>query len=1163
MLQFDKIKLTGFKSFADPVELEIRTGLTGIVGPNGCGKSNLTEGLRWLMGETSAKSLRSGGMDDVIFAGTAKRPARQFSEVVLTTQNPTQMGPEAFKNAPQLEISRRIDRGMGSEYRLNSKQVRAADIQLLFADSAAGANSPSIVSQGRVADLVNAKPQDRRRVLEDAAAISGLHGRRKEAEQRLRAAEKNLLRVDDLLAQKQDLHDSLAKQAKQAARYRQLSDTILRLEAGLYWAEWQKIKANTTDAEASRQAAWARAETVKASLEQLQKERFLLNQTLEKTQSQWQELQSQIEQVQRKQEQTQAAQNQHQQQVDMVGGELARTTQDLTDEQHALQQAVERLTQLAGEKTTLESELAGLEQSLKDALANRDKALFAYQQEREKLDQAREALTRTRTQHQLLQQQQQQYVGQQQRAKTELEQTSQSLNNVAQQRASLGSLSTREEALQQAENALQQAQNALQQAENLVADKQQATNAAQNAKQAAQNDLTKLQAEAQSLEKLTQQATSAYSFEAVLTQLNVASGLETAVTTALGSTLRAGMGADAPAYWTTNGTQNLPSLPQGAQSLAEQVKGPDVLAAALQMVGIVPDVATGERLQNQLATGQMLVTNDGHGWRWDGFTVTPAAQKFYSEQDSATLLTWRNRLNELQGQLTAAHAVFDTAQNNWQAAQQAQQAAQSDVQQARQTVQQSQANSQQARTALTQLLQEQSRTEAQFQALSEKQQLLEKQLAGIDQHLTEVATNLVALPVLADAQSTTQSLETTTAEAEQALRSADQHLSTWQNKATQHQQRLNTIGQDQTLWAQRQTQSDSKIIQLTERQSQLQTRVTELAAAPQNWVATLAECTTNLQTLRQSQHDLDNTQRQQKQTGQQLELQVQSQQDQYMSSREELARAETQLTALNENLEQLQQRCQQQFNCELAQVTSQFDIDERWQEEQPSVLQQKRDRAFQERERLGAINLRAEEEAEIIGKEIETLTTEKADVVDAIEKLRQAISNLNRDARKKMLTAFEQVNTRFSTLFTQLFNGGEAHLQLVDADDPLEAGLEIFASPPGKKLQSLQLLSGGEQSLTAIALIFAMFLTTPAPICILDEIDAALDDANTERICNLLQDFSKRHQTRFLVITHNPITMAAMDRLYGVTMVEKGVSKLVSVDLAQAQEQMVLPLAAE
>jgi chromosome segregation protein len=1161
MVQFTKLRVTGFKSFADNTDLDIMPGLTGIVGPNGCGKSNLVEALRWMMGETSPKSMRGGEMDDVIFAGTARRPARNFAEVLLTIQNPDRDAPDPYTNIEQIEISRRIDRGMGSDYKINGKNVRAADSSLFFADSSAGAHSPAIVSQGRVADMISAKPVDRRRVLENAANISGLHNRRKEAETRLRAAEKNLQRVDDLLSQKNGLYTEFLKQAKQAERYKTLSDVIRRLDAMVMAMEWSRLSNDIEAAQSAMTVANEAQNQAKQNLYDLGKRREGLQTQWDHLERQLNDVQQRIAQQQRQKERAEEELQRYEQSRTNLQSQIETLEHDRDYEKTALATATEKTAALTAEKTELEQKLNNFSGDVDIARTSRDTAKTEYDTALQALNTKRAELAALNAQRQMLHQQIQRLQSEKSSLTAEQDRVTQILAQLATELQNTETDSAQQR-VTQLDQTLQATLDHVTQLEKQSEAGTVTVKSAYETLQSAQSALNHIDTEIKALSSLAETAHKDQNFPIMLDQVNVQSGYEQALAVALGRELRAGMDTSAPMYWQETTTSNLPSLPGNTPTLYSLVKAPQALQAALSMVGVVTDQSTGENLAKQLQPGQMLVSKDGFGWRWDGYTVTPSAQASAQERETKQLLEQRNRLGVLRNERTDVATEVEKAQAQYNTTQSDQNALRQQTTDARNQLTQLQRDVAAARQQSSAAQQKFAEIQARQQALTEKQSDIAHRLTQTEQNAAQLQSQIDHLPPEATLQSEVETLQSTTQTTEDAYRAKDQEYLTLNSQQTQWQQRLNGLHNDLREWQQREQSATSRLENLATRLDRVNEALGELKS-PDHVQEQMAEADQKLKQLDTEAFDINSRRTETAKARQALDAENQGYQENLMGAREALVRAETQFQNAQEQQQQVVDRCDQTLNCEPDAIAGEFGFGEEELGQNLQTIRAKQDKSRAERDRIGAVNLRAEEEAATLGAEIETLTKEKEDVVDAIEKLRHGISTLNRDARKKMLAAFDDVNTRFKETFTRLFNGGEAYLQLIDAEDPLEAGLEIYAQPPGKKLQTMTLLSGGEQSLTAIALVFSMFLTNPSPICILDEIDAALDDSNVERICSLLGDFAKTHPTRFLVITHNPITMANMDRLYGVTMVEKGISKLVSVDLERHQQQHELAIAAE
>ena len=859
-MKFKKIKVTGFKSFVDPTEITIEEGLTGIVGPNGCGKSNVVESLRWCMGETSPKSMRSTGMEDVIFSGTSDRPARNNAEVTISLDNKDRTAPAEFNEEEEIQIKRKIEKDRGSEYRINGKEVRARDVQRLFADLSTGAHSPSLISQGRVGALINAKPIDRRAVLEEAAGISGLHSRRHEAELKLKAAETNLQRLKDIMRQLNSQITNLKKQAQQAETYKTISSEINRLEGVVMYLKWYNLK-----------------ESFEKSNENLQSsESEIRKYTLEVTQ--------------------------------------ATTSQAKANEK--IQPLREKEIEAAAKLNRINLERESLDH------------------EEERIKEAKNNLERTI----------QQIIGDFEREQFQLKDASKDLEILNAKK----NHSDNDQGIHEVDN---------EKIDSLKEEKDQ------------------LEVQIADLEKNIEQYNTIKNSKRDDWQRTIVSN-ENIMSKQL--TLKEVEGYDDTSNWTKIFTDKFYA------SLSE----------------ISQKVSEAEEISNKAKTAYEKASNDA--------------------KDAATLsLELREKLRQKD---------IEQKYSDWT---------------------------------------------YEFQRLNK------------------------------------------------SIKSANKHLEELTLRKKKSEEELKKISSRPEEIAQRRGQLiETKGFAETERQF----------AADR-----LAEADNELKkiegSLRSAQNDLANI-------------------------RESKGRTEATKELAESRLKELDEESQEKFYCKPQNIIQKLEITDDLEAMRFNMdrNEAKLDRLKQQRETMGAVNLRADLETKEIDDELETMSTEKNELDAAIKKMRESIEELNKEGRARLLKAFDTVNNHFKDVFVKLFNGGKAHLELVDADDPLDAGLEMMVSPPGKKLQSMSLLSGGEQALTAMSLIFAIFLTNPSPICVLDEVDAPLDDANVERFCNLLDDISAKTQTKFMIITHHALTMSRMDRLFGVTMAERGVSQIVSVDLKRAEE---------
>ncbi|MBB2202488.1 AAA family ATPase [Gluconacetobacter tumulisoli] len=1496
--RFVRLRIVGFKSFADPVSVDILPGLTGIVGPNGCGKSNVVEALRWAMGESSARSLRGGEMDDLIFAGTAARAARNLAEVTLTLEGTTGIAPPPLHDQDELQISRRAERGAGSDYRVNSKPIRARDVQTLFADLASGARSSAMVSQGRVSALVNARPEERRSILEEAAGITGLHARRHEAELKLRATETNLSRADDLRVQLEGHLDNLRDQSQQARRYREISSGLREAEitllALLHARARLAVERAGTAARQARQALTQAEETAESAViaefeanrdipalrirtdesrtvlerqkliaEGIAQEEHRAAEAASAATERLRQGESDHQAAQARQDDAQANVSRLQAERDAIDARLATLPADIADADAALRAAtagvrgaedtLERATADAGtahsrihqtaeayrdalgrhlrldeqyghlatqldtlrqalpDQGTLDAHVAALAvatetlaqsrtdleqatQAQADAVVAADLARNAVAETRRLHDDARQRLAQTseraaalRTEQESLQRRQadalSQQVAQDRRdalrdevaaaesalmtargalEQAELERQAASAAHI-EARARMQEASTRRagltSALQTAESAqaravarfqtldrdlaqaragivdpdkLTAARVAREQAEREVAESGQALDTAEadlvaraTARDlAAQHlsdvkaDLSRLEAQAEGLTRALAADDGNAGVRGVVDDITVPDGLETALAAALADGLEASVQPDAPRLWhllPDLATQVLPG--QGTVPLSTLVMAPPALGRALGAVGLLADGMDGAPLQLQLRPGQCLVRRDGGLWRWDGYRLAPGLPS-----RAALLLQQRNRLRETAAALATRRADLPAAQADQAATESARiQAADAVIraraertrvetilrqaradeaeisrldatvrarldtvlpqhEQAVQGKSEAEATLAAARQALSGLpdeaqlrrdhdaarQREQASQAAESTARDARRRAettletarraagtaaarhdeAETRLATIVPELQRIVREaqqaetarqaaeqaLSDLPPIQDVETVLTAAQSRVTQATQALESARQHRLEAEKALEQAQSahsalqttlietrsaieaqapRLATLGQErddaartlarivaeqatlpdpdaiaehirtlrEELVAARQVEDaarDRRAALAGEDQT-AQTRLAGLRDAIADWsarheaaIAQAGHSATRLAAT-QAEHArlsaLPDEVLRTRETTREALGQAQAAYDAVTGalaaaeaalSQAQAGRrdADAALATAREGLLRAEGR-HEQAEAILTQLLTETPeppgvVPPDLTEAAESSLRRKIARLTREREDMGPVNLRAELEADEAETRIAVIRTEKDELETAIARLRGSIGALNREGRERLLAVFTEVDQHFQALFARMFNGGRAHLGMVGNDDPLQAGLEIYAQPPGKKLATLSLLSGGEQALTALSLIFAVFRCNPAPICVLDEVDAPLDDANVGRFCALLGDMVAEAGTRFLVVTHHQLTMAHMDRLYGVTMQERGVSRVLSVDLEHA-----------
>ena len=853
-MEFKKIQLNGFKSFSEKTTFLIEKGLTGIVGPNGCGKSNIVESLRWCMGETSAKSMRGSGMEDVIFSGTSNKPSKNIAEVSINISNPERSGSFHFKEIEEIEIRRKIERDKGSRFFVNDKEVRAKDAQMFFADLSTGAHSPSIISQGRIGSLVTAKPQDRRAILEEAAGISGLHARRHEAELRLNAAENNLKRADELRRQLEKQLTSLEKQAEEASKYKKISDEIRQVEAGLYFLKIREID-----------------NEIKVENE--------INEDAEK--------------------------------------EFSLFNEKILDLENSLKKLEDELSPIRDKNLEIISRV----QRLNLELQNLD----------EETD----------------------------RMASEIETTKISFKTIEEDE-----------------------------------DREKSIVIDANSNQKRLND---------EKDKL----------------------------------------ADIDSKYYDTEKQSDQDLEVAKINLTNEQKKIDTLL-------------------NSLSAGKIL--------------------------------EHKNTLDEIKNTINDTLDCIDKNQ----------------IQKARE-------NLDNIKISLSYIIQKISDSDD-------------------DEGLAKINLKNETIKKL-------QHEYTITYSKNQSIK----------DESTKRKERINNIDTEIESWKNLLINSEKMIIQLADRKVKLSQKLSMLEKQPNINAEKKGQISEN---LRISENEKESNQNKINHLEQQIEENKTSLNEVKESSigvREKRASANATIIGLNKRKSDLIERAESDLNIKEGNLLEFSNLEK--EDEFPDTVTQEEllDKKKRDRDNLGSVNLRADEETGRYKNEITKMERDREDIVSAISKLKDSINELNQKGRERLLNAFDKVSRKFNEVYTKLFNGGNAKLELVDSDDPLDAGLDLLVSPPGKRLQSITLLSGGEQALTALALIFAVFLTNPAPICVLDEVDAPLDDANVTRFCNLLEELTKITSTKFIIVTHHALTMSKMDRLYGVTMPEKGISQLVSVDLQKAE----------
>ena len=1131
-MKIRRLKLSGFKSFVEPSDLRIEPGLTGIVGPNGCGKSNLLEAIRWVMGEGSPKSLRGGGMEDVIFAGTASRPARDFAEVSVLLERE---GPDGAP-ADETEVTRRIERGAGSAYRIDGRDVRAKDVALLFADAATGAHSPALVSQGRIGAIIAAKPTERRQMLEEAAGIAGLHVRRKDAEQKLRATEANLSRLAELLVEQDTRAAALRRQAKAAERYRQLSGRIRSTEARLVHARWaeadsaartaeQEAKAAAdevaalqralVDTHAKQEAAAALLGGRRADVTAAREAAHGIAGALATARARRDAAVRRLAELDR----LDAALAADMAREEALKGDAAQAIAQLGEEQARLDRHLLDAEAVAARIGTELSEAEAASRAAEAALADLLARHAAMRAERRVAEAGLTAATA------------QQARADQERAR------------LAVQRDLLGNGGDLERSRVDAEQRATAAAKALAAAEAQLVEAELGRAAAaaerdeaESALACARAALSAAASEHQALARALAQGGGA-----AIARLAAEPGYERALAAALGEDADATIGGDGPRRWSgSDAAKDDPALGPGLTPMSDHATAPPELQRRLRQVGVC-DEDSGQLL----AVGQRLVTRDGQLRRWDGFVSSGSGAA------AVERLIRVNRLAQLGAELAPLEQRTATAEAARDQSLEAVTRFRTLGEQARAAAATAERHAREAARAGDAAASALERLEGQRTALSQRLDDLSPVLAASADAVCAAHAVVAGLPDPGALEA--ELVELREAAATVAGKVADKRAeaATRARESAADRQRLETAAREANEWQRRLADAERRLATARERREAQVRERDELAGEPDRLAAGIVA---HEQAAAANQAEVGRAAgaEREAETGVAEAAAAAAAASEAMAeARERRAAAAARAEAQQARSAEYARISVERFEClprRLA-VEIGFDPQETVDSDAESTALE---RLTAERERLGPVNLVAGQELVEIDEARTRGAAEADELTQAVHRLRGSIGSLNREGRVRLLEAYGHVDRHFRSLFTTLFEGGQAHLELVESDDPLEAGLEIMAQPPGKRLSTLTLLSGGEQALTAIALIFALFLTNPAPICVLDEVDAPLDDANVERFCSLLDRMTRETATRYLIVTHNAVTMSRMHRLYGVTMIEQGISRLVSVDLGAA-----------
>ena len=1136
-MKFKSVRISGFKSFLEPTEILINDGLTGVVGPNGCGKSNIVEAVKWVMGENSARQMRGDEMDDIIFAGTSERPARNFAEVSIKLDNSERKAPANFNHLEEIEISRKIEREKGSIYRVNSKQVRARDIQLIFADNGTGARSSGIVSQGRIAQIIDATSEDRRIILEEAANIKGLHNRRHEAELKLNGANENLNRLMDIEQTYQDQLIELEKQGRKAARYRSVGDRLRKAEATLFLTllntaenEFNDFKKHLDIAKENVNKGQINVskhtEAKQEILDELPEFKKLETKKITVLQS------LNITKIRLEEEKSSAKTT-----LNNTLNQISQIETDIQREVEIKQDAKKTLLSLFTEEEKLKSESTNF-------LTKKTDALKLVKDLKAKTEEANTKLSTITSEIYSIKSD-----------KSDLEKRISVLTDkIKNSEFQISEFNSKEDEqlLKKNNQQLSKLKQILRNKnQNLVSNKQELIKLEEkevklsDQKSNTDQNFNVINAELNSLSSILGDDT--LNKNSLEKSINNIGNLEKAIGSVLGETLLAPIHSDQNhflknTYWRNDlKTKFSTELPKGAIPIISEIKKNSILDIALIGVGIVKDEETAYDLQKNLSFGQALTTSKGGLWRWDGFVQPQGVQNSYSErlQQIAKLRLLQNKLPAVKKEQKIIESKIDENQLGISKCKR-------DIIELESQISELIKNSNTLELTNSKLDAKLLSSKVLLKEHLDITKISQKELVGLKNQLN----NSINLPsLLADELKIRNIADQCRNELADAMAS-EQQIKTHESFQARNLMQINNQSES---WKKRENEASMRLMSLQDRLKKLKDDQKRLISLPDDFEKREEDLNKQIDKAVQDKNIASDKLVHTETNLHNIEKLEREAEQKVTSFREEMIKIDASLNLARTKIQNIEARVFEKLRINTDKLLEIVGFNEKNNlNVSIELLERTVQRLINERESLGAVNLRAEEEMKEMKEKIETMSSERIDLELAIEKLRTGIFELNKEGRQRLKDSFNDVNKNFKDLFQKLFGGGDAELKLVGSEDPLKAGLEVLASPPGKKMQLLSLLSGGEQALTAISLIFSVFLCNPAPICILDEVDAPLDDTNVGRFCDLLNKIVAETNTYFMVVTHHRLTMAKMDRLFGVTMEQKGISRLVSVNLEEA-----------
>ena len=1153
-MKFTRLKITGFKSFVDTTVLDIKPGLTGLVGPNGCGKSNIVEAMKWNMGEAGPSRLRAGEMNDVIFSGTKGRPSRNSAEVILTIENNNEKLLQTYTNIDEIEVSRKIEKDEGSTYRINNKEVRQRDVQILYADIAIGSRSNAIVDQGQVGKIINSKAQERRQILEEAAGISGIHARKHETELKLKSTEVNLEKLEEIVTNDRVRLKELSRQSNQAKRYKIISENIRELDAIILYQRWNKNLINIERLKKELETFTENVNKVtrKISSKSIQQEKIEndlspLREDAQKYANLLNKFKVEYDLLIKEEESLSLEQATQKENIKYLKMEILNEENLHKELDNQFKELDNVISKISSNNTNIN--LSQLNENLENA-----KKEEAYNSE--VLTEAERVLSYNISQRDNLNNDISKLKLQNIDAVNNLKNTREELNNLN----NISKDNDKKDIFYKDINILKKKLQEEDINEELIIKKidlvkveikkfNEQTNEKKIVLQGKLRNIDQYNASKDILTKLFESDEK----NIVINYLKFPKGFEKAIEASLGHGLKAAL-EKSSIEWRNIEQNTLNKLPEGIISLSEHAKGVPEVFNILKLTGLVENTVQGDLLQHKLMPGQQLVTKNGGLWRWDGYThnedaKTPANQILQNKTNlidlNSKIKTSLLEADKCESIILNLYSKIELAEDNIREYNTRLLNINNNKIEIRNTIEQKQnalstyiENHNENRTKLAILQSSKSKYKQLLETLSNDMnnyQNKEKSLISI-----EILKKNIALITIKNNEKKI--------ELSNQISIYQKELSTIENKENQ----LAQLKNEQFRLNTQLTNIINRINKLKNNHNKAELNLKNLDFKPIKIEKSKIKILKKIDNLEENLTKTSNLLSESENTNKNITNDLRSYNEELILYRENRARQEGLLQQSHERQNDDKEIIYEKLNISPDKFNEIIDISKEFLDIEQSNLAL--EKLIIQRERIGPVNLVAEEDSEKLRIKLEEIEKEKEDLINAISKLRTSIRTINKEARSKLLEAFEEVNKYFKELFINLFGGGEAYLKLEGSDDPLESGLELMASPPGKKLQQMSLLSGGEQALTAMALIFSVFLTKPSPICVLDEVDAPLDESNVDRFLDLIDSISKKSGTRFLVVTHHRLTMARMDRLYGITMQEPGVSQLVSVSLKEAEK---------